>query len=155
MSKMGVGPKLVVQRQRDRDMLSIREITNEPDLGAAPAIEEIHHYVWEGHPVRSGGLWLCRFIDGTFPPGSVSKHGFLTKDWKGAAEDIFVTQGGMPALVDVAEDIVSRTKTGKLKAATVIVDKDIWTPSQGWHVYSGNQHFHVHVDVSGGSACRP
>jgi hypothetical protein len=152
MSKMGVGPKLVVQRQRDREMLSIREITTEPDLGAAPGIEEIHYYVWEGHEVRSGGLFLCRFIDGT---RSVSKHGYLTSAWKGAAEDIFVTQGGMTALVGVAEDIVSHTKSGQLNAATVIVDHDIWTPSDGWHVYSGIQHFHVHVDVPGGSACRP
>jgi len=154
-SRMGVGPKLIVQRKSDRSQLSIREVDQGPlipDLGAAPEIEKIHAAVWSEFDVRSGGLYLCRFIDGT---KSVSKHGYLSDNWKGAAEDIFVVNGGMPDLVHVAEFIVNGTKSNVLEAATVIVDRKIWTPAQGWHAYVGDQHFHVHADVLGGHACVP
>jgi hypothetical protein len=156
-SRLGVGPKLIVQRESDMEQLSIREVTSKPsfpDLGAAPEIEAIHAEVWAEFDVRSGGLWFCRFIDGTH---SVSKHGYLNDDpaWKGAAEDIFVIDGGMEDLKLVAEFIVAETKAGRLKAATVIVDLTIWTPAAGWHVYTGDRHFHVHVDVLGGHPCSP
>lgn len=153
-SRMGVGPKLIVQRKSNRDQLSIREIQAVvPDLGAAPELEKIHAAVWREFDVRSGGLYLCRFIDGTH---TVSKHGYLKgppNGWKGAAEDIFVINGGMADLVKVAEFIVNETKRNNLEAATVIVDRKIWTPALGWHTYTGEQHFHVHVDVAGGHAC--
>lgn len=157
-SRMGVGPKLIVQRKSNRDQLSIREVDQGPlipELHAAPEIEKIHAAVWSEFDVRSGGLWLCRFIDGT---RSVSKHGYLKDDpngWKGAAEDIFVVNGGMVELVHVAEFIVGGTKSNALEAATVIVDQKIWTPALGWHAYGGDRHFHVHTDVAGGHACIP
>jgi hypothetical protein len=154
VSRMGVGPKLITQRKSDREQLSIREVEAVvPNLNAAPELEKIHAAVWNEFDVRSGGLYLCRFIDGTH---TVSKHGYLKDDpngWKGAAEDIFVINGGMADLVNVAEFIVNGTKKNVLEAATVIVDRKIWTPAQGWHAYTGEQHFHVHVDVLGGHAC--
>jgi hypothetical protein len=150
VSVMGVGPRLIVQRESDRDMLSIRELSKVPDLGAAPALEAIHAFVWGAFDVRSGGLWLCRYIDGT---RTVSRHGYKGSNWRGAAEDIFVLSGGMPQLVKVGQAIVAKTKNGQLKAATVIVDNDIWTPSSGWRIYSGHRHYHVHTDISGGTAC--
>jgi hypothetical protein len=150
--KAGVGPKLIIQRENDREMLSVREVAVKPDLGANPAIEAIHWEVWPKFPVRSGGLWLCRYIDGT---RTVSKHGFQAPGWKGSAEDIFVTEGGMSKLIDVAKFIVDRTKKKQLNASTVIVDNDIWTPQTGWRVYGGQRHYHVHTDASGGSACNP
>jgi len=159
MKRMGVGPKLIVQRFSDREQLGIREIEAAPaipDLGAAPEIEKIHAAVWAEFDVRSGGLWLCRYIDGT---KTVSKHGYLDDtgpvQWRGAAEDIFVIDGGMEDLKLVAEFIVSGTKNGALEAATVIVDQTIWTPAAGWHLYTGDRHFHTHVDVVGGHACTP
>jgi len=150
---MGLGPKLIVQRKSNRDQLSIREIAAIVDLGAAPELEKIHAAVWSEFDVRSGGLYLCRFIDGTH---TTSKHGYLKDDpngWRGAAEDIFVIGAGMAALVQVAEFIVNGTKKNVLEAATVIVDRKIWTPAMGWHAYTGVQHFHVHVDVLGGHPC--
>lgn len=152
VDRLGVGPRVLLQRERDREILSIREISTVPDLGAAPAIEEIHAAVWDEFEVRSGGLFLCRFVDGT---RTVSKHGYVGDGWRGAAEDVFVLAGGMPELVDVAEFVVDRTKRGDLSAATVIVDQDIWTPGSGWRVYGGQRHFHTHVDVAAGSACNP
>jgi hypothetical protein len=154
VSRMGVGPKLIIQRKSNRDQLSIREVEAiVPNLNAAPELEKIHGAVWSNFDVRSGGLYLCRFIDGTH---TVSKHGYLKDDpngWKGAAEDIFVINGGMTDLVHVAEFIVSGTKNEILEAATVIVNDKIWTPSQGWHAYGGSVHYHCHVDVAGGHAC--
>jgi len=157
--RMGVGPKLIVQRQSDLEQLSIREVDAAPaipELGAAPALEAIHAAVWSKFDVRSGGVFLCRFIDGTH---TVSKHGYIDdvppETWRGAAEDIFVIDGGMEDLVLVAEFIVNETRLKRLEAATVIVDLKIWTPSQGWHVYTGDRHFHTHVDVAGGHACTP
>jgi hypothetical protein len=151
VSRMGVGPKLIVQRKSDREQLSIREVEAVvPDLNAAPELEKIHGAVWSNFDVRSGGLYLCRFIDGT---STVSKHGYLSATWKGAAEDIFVINGTMNDLVQVGEFIVSGTKKDILEAATVIVDDKIWTPSQGWHRYLGSRHYHVHTDVAGGHAC--
>lgn len=151
VQKMGVGPKILVQRE-DRDVLSVRELTQLPDLGAAPAVEEIHAAVWRNFDVRSGGLWLCRFIDGTH---TVSRHGYQSSGWKGAAEDIFVNGGTMADLVKVANYIVFQTKAKRLNAATVIVDQDIWEPSTGWRVYGGRRHYHVHTDISGGGPCNP
>jgi hypothetical protein len=148
VSKMGVGPKLIIQRKPNGDQMSIREVTRVPDLGAAPKIEEGHAMIWSKFDVRSGGLYVCRRIDGS---SQVSKHGYQSSAWKGAAEDIFVNKGGMAELTDVARFIVSNAK--QLDAATVIVNTSIWTPSQGWHVYSGIRHYHVHWDVPGGSAC--
>ena len=151
VDKMGVGPRLVVQRE-DRDMRGIRELSSVPDLDAAPELEEIHAAVWRKYNVRSGGLWLCRYIDGT---RSVSRHGYLSSSWKGAAEDIFVNSGGMTELIKIGRFIVDETKRGNLKAAEVIVDNDYWSPSGGWRVYGGQRHYHVHTSVSGGSACHP
>jgi hypothetical protein len=152
IDKMGVGPRLVVQRQNDMDMRAIRELSQTPNLGAAPELEKIHGAVWQRYNVRSGGLYLCRYIDGT---RTVSKHGYRSDSWKGAAEDVFVNAGGMTELVKVGRYIADQTKAHTLEAATVIVDNDIWQPSTGWKVYGGQRHYHVHVDVLGGTACSP
>lgn len=159
-AEMGVGPKLIIQREHDMEQLSIRELEVEPtspDLGCHPDIEAIHYAVWAefAGQVRSGGRFVCRYIDGTL---NVSRHGYLGNvpppPWRGAAEDIFVTIGGMTNLKRVANFIVARTIAGDLKADHVIVDRRIWTAGSGWGPYGGNRHFHVHVDVAGGRPCK-
>lgn len=160
MARMGVGPKLIVQRERDRDQLSIREVSAEPripDLGCHPTIEKSHALTYAEFPdLRSGGVFLCRFVDGS---RTVSKHGYLKDDpdgWKGAAEDTFVTAGGMEALEEVAHFKVQCARRGILNLATVIVNRTIWTaPDWNARSYSGAQHFHVHEDAPGGRACNP
>jgi len=76
---MGSGPKLIVQREHDREQLSIRELESEPtgpDLGSHPDIEAIHYAVWDqfAGEVRSAGRFVCRYIDQTL---IVSRHGYL------------------------------------------------------------------------------
>jgi hypothetical protein len=87
----------------------------------------------------------------------VSKHGYLKNNpngWKGAAEDTFVTSGGMDALEEVAHFKVQKARRGDLKLATVIVNRTIWTaPAWDARVYSGVQHYHVHEDAPGGHPC--
>jgi len=155
VDRAGVGPKIIVQRENDREMLSIREVTLVPDLGANETIEEVHAAVFDEFDVRSGGLWLCRFIDGT---KTVSHHGYRDPAgrWKGAAEDVFVNAGGMPALVDVAEFVVDRARrhVWSGEVIEVIVDQSIWTaPDYRERVYGGLQHFHKHTGVAGGVPC--
>lgn len=161
VDKMGVGPKLIVQRKTDNDQLSIREVAVKlsiPELHANPHIEKSHGLTWaEFHDLRSGGLWLCRNIDGT---NTVSRHGYLDDDppdvWKGAAEDTFVTSGGMDHLEEVAHFKVAKAKEGILNLDTVIVNRTIWTaPDFNPRAYTGNQHFHVHEDAPGGHPCNP
>ena len=164
MERMGVGPKLIVQRERDKAQLSIREVSSAPaipDLGANPHIEKSHALTYaEFDDLRSGGVWVCRYIDGTFPPGTVSKHGYLDdvppETWRGAAEDTFVKTGGMEHLEDVARFKVSLARKGELVLATVIVNRTIWTaPDFDPRPYGGVQHFHIHEDAPGGHACTP
>jgi len=153
VSRMGVGPRLITQRDGDRKQLSIREIEAVvPDLGAHPDVEKIHAAVWKAFDVRSGGIYLCRRIDGS---SQVSKHGYLSDTWKGAAEDIFVLSGGMAQLERVANFIVAGAKRNEWESSAVIVNQKIWTPAEGWHGYTGSQHFHVHHDCPGGHACIP
>lgn len=154
LEKMGVGPRLQVQRQSNMEVFGIREVTRTPNLGAAPGVEEIHGAVWQRFDVRSGGLWLCRYVDGT---RTVSRHGYQSSSWHGAAEDIFPMgkDGGASGLVRVAAFIINETKAGRLNAATVIWLQRIWEPGIGERVYGGIPHYHVHADVDGGGPCNP
>jgi len=160
MGRMGVGPKLIVQRENDQEQLSIREVSAEPkipDLGCSPHIEKSHGLTYaEFDDLRSGGVFLCRFIDGTH---DVSKHGFLKPDpkgWRGAAEDTFVKTGGMEHLEEVARFKVRLAKSGVLVLENVIVNRTIYSaPSFEPRPYGGVQHFHVHEDCPGGHACTP
>lgn len=154
VDRNGLGPKLIVQRKEDLESLSIREVSAVPDLGAHPGVEAMHAEVFEKFAVRSGGLFLCRFIDGT---RTVSHHGFVDDDWKGAAEDVFVTEGGMADLVKVSLFVVEGMRSGRFPGGLeVIVDQSIFTaPDFRERVYGGRQHFHGHYGFSGGHACSP
>lgn len=149
-------PKLFIQRQSDMQTLSIHKVEGPekiPDLGCAPELERIHAAVWGkfgSSGVRSGGRYFCRFVDGT---RIVSRHGYRSDTWQGAAEDIFSMPDNMDALRVRANFIVSETQAGRLNARTVIVGDDVWTPSTGWQPYGGVYHTHVHVDVEGGFPC--
>lgn len=161
MDRMGVGPKLIVQREGDAEQLSIREVSSAPlipDLGCSPHIEKSHALTYARfNDLRSGGVFLCRFIDGT---RTVSKHGYLDdvppETWRGAAEDTFVKTGGMEHLEEVARFKVALAKTGELTLANVIVNRTIYSaPTFAARAYSGEQHFHCHEDAPGGHACNP
>jgi len=162
MARMGVGPKLIVQRENDQEQLSIREVAiaiKIADLGCNPHIEEAHALEYEEFGdalLRSAGIWLCRFIDGTH---DVSKHGFLKPDpngWKGGAEDTFVTSGGMDRLKQVTRFTVELARKKKVNLDNIIVDRSIWSaPDFNERTYGGVQHFHKHEDAPGGHACTP
>ncbi len=155
--RVGVGPKLIVQRRSDMEQLSIRELEIEPDypdLGCNPYTEEVHYALREEFgkgALRSGGRYLCRFVDGT---RSVSRHGYIGPTWQGSAEDEFVTSGGMPMLLGVADWLWRTAKAGRLNVATVIVQTTIRTaPDFAPRPYGGAPHFHLHHDEPGGRPC--
>ena len=119
-------------------------------------IEVAHGWIWDRFPgrVRSGGRFVCRYIDGTH---TVSRHGFIDPHgtWRGAAEDVFI-DGDMGDLVAMARAIVDAAEDGVLDLDTVIVNHMIWTSGTGvWHEYNGAVHYHVHVDKLAGVSCRP
>jgi hypothetical protein len=155
---MPFGTVLLVQRENDREVMSLMKLERDvvADLGCQPQLEVMHAFVWEKYDVRSGGRFLCRFIDGTH---TVSRHGFWLPDgkggwtWRGSAEDVFVTEGGMTMQEKMATDVVSEFKNKGL--IECISNRRIWTPSQGWHPYGGNPHYHMHAAFGGGIACRP
>jgi len=154
---MGVGPKLIIQRERDREQLSIREVLAElvvPDLGANPILELLSAEVVAEFGMgllRDGGLYVCRYIDGTL---EVSRHGFRTNEWKGSARDWFVKSGGMPKLTEVAKFMISRVKVHDVDDAHVIYDDRIYTHPSGETAYGGARHYHAHEDCPGGWACK-
>jgi hypothetical protein len=163
MARMGVGPKLIVQRESDREQLSIREVAVGPaipELGASPFIEQAHAVIYDEFGpqlLRSAGIWLCRYVDGTT---TVSKHGYLDdippETWRGAAEDLFVTSGGMTQLKKVARFTVDRAKSKAITLSTVIVDHSIFTaPDFVERPYGGDPHYHQHHDAPGGHPCSP
>jgi hypothetical protein len=155
LKTMPVGEVIIVQRETDREQLAIRKMEKDvvADLGCHPMLEVAHAYLWEKYDVRSGGRWYCRFIDGTW---TVSRHGFWQSGpsgWRGAAEDVFVNEGGMEQQEEMADDTVQTFKGDGL--LEVISNRRIWTPSRGWHPYGGHPHYHEHLAFMGGVACRP
>jgi hypothetical protein len=152
--------KAIIRRLSDGEEFSLRTINKEsfpvPDLGCLHAIEVAHGWIWDHFPgrVRSGGRFVCRYIDGTH---TVSRHGFVDPrgTWKGAAEDVFI-DGDMGDLVAMARAIVGAAEESVLDLDTVIVNRMIWTSGTGvWHEYNGAVHYHVHVDKLAGEPCRP
>lgn len=158
VDRMGVGPKLIVQRRRDMDQLSIREVAVlfVPDLGASPEIELLSAEIVDHFGMtllRDGGLYVCRFVDGTT---TVSKHGYVEAGggWKGTARDWFVKAGGMPKLEEVYRFSVARIKAHDWNGAHAIVNQTIYTHPSGEARYTGVQHFHLHNDVPRGVPCK-
>ena len=152
-----VGYKAFIQRKRDRRTLSIHKVEREtpiPELGCHHEIERAFGALIEKFGpagIVNGGIYNCRFVDGT---KIVSKHGYKTSEWKGAACDIFSDPDNMGALTDRAEFLVAETKAGRLHLDRVIVGQSVWESFDGrWHFYRGAFHRHVHFEVHAGGPC--
>jgi hypothetical protein len=158
LEHLEVGPKIIVQRESDMEQLSIRTVESLfiPDLGANPTLELLSAELVDAFgmdTLRDGGLYVCRYIDGTH---SVSRHGYVKKSlpaWKGSARDWFVRSGGMTTLWQVARFQVSRIQHHNVTNAHVIVDSSIYTHPGGWTGYRGAKHLHTHIDTPGGEPC--
>lgn len=117
--------------------------------------------------IAYGGVYNCRFVVGTTTP---SQHSY------GNAIDLFpewASGGASGALMQaelrrIAEAVV-RHATKKTVAnrgvrldVAQVIDHDagrIWTPADGWHVYTGTTGAHIHVSgnpmYSGPCGSRP
>lgn len=156
-TRLPVGEKLVVQRESDKEQLSVRTLESLfiPDLGASPMIELLSAELvaeFGMDILRDGGLYVCRYVDGTTTP---SHHAYISKSppWKGSARDWFVKTGGMTKLKEVYRFQVSRIKHHNVVGAHVIVDRTMYTHPHGESGYGGAQHFHTHQDCPGGVPC--
>ena len=98
--------------------------------------------------IAYAGRFVCKYIVGS-KPRVYSQH-----SW-GNADDLFPTPNLTQAkLRDIADSVVwqatHRTKANRFRKLDVaeVIDHDarrIWTPSQGWHSYSGTYGAHIHV----------
>jgi hypothetical protein len=92
------------------------------------------------------GAYVCKMIVGT---STHSQHSY------GNAVDVGAAT--MAQLHVIADWIVARHD--EFDIATVIVDQQVWTPSEHWHTYTGDRHYHVHSDYqpsySGPCGVRP
>jgi hypothetical protein len=156
VSTAKVGARLDIHSQDDVFVLKAVEVApavQAPDI--APALVPVYQRVFGLYGwVTNLGNWYCRYVANTH---TVSRHGYYGADWKGAAQDFGCPDAAHLDLL--ANNIVHWTTdpTDPLfgKVDTVIVHDRIWTSSGGWKRYSGVYHYHVHVDVTAGSACSP
>jgi hypothetical protein len=100
-------------------------------------IDAVHTFVFRKFEkqVFSLGICVCKKIVGS---NTYSQHAFCNAEDYGA--------GNMLWLQRIARAVVREAKAGRLDVEHVIVGDQIWTKGVGWHTYTGNFHFHVHVD---------
>lgn len=151
--------RIFIQRSSDGKVLSIHKVEDlpdVPDLGCHPAIEEAYAALIRKYgkdSIRNGGIYYCRYVDGTH---TVSRHGYRSTTWRGAAGDIFSTPDTMTALYEKAKYLVGETKLRRLDLDAVIVGSAVWTKADGqWHPYYGAFHRHIHMEAHSGGPCNP
>jgi len=81
------------------------------------------------------GSYVCKYISGS---SSMSQHSY------GNAVDF--GRDSMSQLYDLAHYLLDHAN--ELDLEHVIVDDKIWTRGYGWSHYSGDRHYHVHVDFN-------
>lgn len=153
--------QIVMQRRKDKKSLKIHKVEDippNPDFGCHPMIEAAFGSLYRqfgAGGVNNGGIYYCRYVDGTV---QVSRHGYRGADWKGAAGDAFSDPDNMDALYDRARYLVSEVRAGRLVLDMIICGDDYWTSEDGMttpHYYRGIYHRHVHFQVNSGWACNP
>jgi len=105
-------------------------------------IDAIYTFIARGYKFRSGGICNKRYIDGTTDWTQHSPWG--GPDPGSNAFDIF--QATMDQMYQTAYDLVAEAKAGRLDIGRVIIGQKQWTPTDGWHSYGGNFHYHIHVE---------
>ena len=140
--RMGVGPKLVIQRESDLECISVRKVT--PPLSIIDTNGNLKADTWwsavnaefaEYHP-RFAGAYVCKSIAGS--GGTPSQHSY------GNAVDIFFDT--FQDQERVAAWAVAHADEFSLEH--VISGDRIWTRGVGWHAYTGDYHAHLHVDFN-------
>lgn len=124
-----------------------------PDI--APDLVPVYVRVFSQYGwVTNLGNWYCRFVAGTH---TVSRHGYYTSFWHGAAQDFGCPDAAHLEMLALAIVHWATDPTDPLcgKIDTVIYHDRIWTRTGGWQHYGGVYHYHVHVDVSQGGPCSP
>lgn len=79
------------------------------------------------------GAYVCKHIVGT---STMSQHSYGNAVDFGAAT--------MAQLYSIADWMLAHQR--ELDIQTIIVGAKVWTPAEHWHAYTGDYHYHVHVD---------
>jgi len=131
-----VGPVYRVRDQAADIVFRVREVV--------PAVKVIDingndkaDFYWsalkaEFPDAQFAGAYVCKNIIGN----GISQHSFGNADDVGAKT--------MAELERIADWSVAHADEFDLEH--VIVNRRIWTRGQGWHAYTGETHYHVHVD---------
>lgn len=157
-AKVGARLNFFDDAQQDSMVYHFRAVEVKPPIPApdtAPPLGPLYVRVVMKHGyVTNLGNWFCRFIAGT---RDVSRHGYYSQTWKGAAQDFGCDTSQQ--LSDLADEVIRWANDPQdpfyNKVATVIVHDRIWERGVGWQHYGGIYHYHVHVDVDAGVPCSP
>lgn len=139
---MGTGETLRVREDgADKVLLWVRAAAAEIDVIDINGNDNSDYY-WTTivkefgeYDPRFAGSYVCKSVSGTSTP---SQHSF------GNAVDIFFDSIAHQELV--AEWVVRHAD--ELNVDHVISLKRIWTRGVGWHAYTGETHYHLHVDFT-------
>lgn len=132
----------------DNVVMAVHRMPDFIETGGNHRIDEVYTFVHDKFDNASDlGICVCKQT----VPGVWSQHAFCN------AADFGTKEGGMAALLKMAKAVVDEAEAGRLEVEHVIVGNQIWTRGIGWHDYTGQYHYHVHVDCtpnySGVPAC--
>jgi hypothetical protein len=127
-----------------------------PAPNTSPIIAKWYVRVFTKHGyVTNLGNWYCRYIAGT---RIVSRHGYHAADdsWFGDAQDFGCpTSDLLSALADeIVRALEDPSDELHMSLSHVIVHDRIWE-NGNWSHYSGEYHYHVHIDNNAGVPCSP
>lgn len=148
LRKMAPGDRLMVDGEYGAYVYVAHAIDPEPPLINTEGNDRIDAiWTWSRawcreHNVtmRSGGCCVKKNVAGTSDP---SQHNPWVPDGSNAV-DIFLAT--MALEVEMAEDAVRAARRGELPLGRAIVANRIWDPVQDWHGYTGEYHWHDHLE---------
>jgi hypothetical protein len=110
-----------------------------PDSPGTKAIDIVRWQLFHNFNLESWGICVCKDIAGS---SSYSQHAYCNAEDYHAIFTIMSNAAHWLA-TNAAKDIVN------FPAAEIIFNRQIWTPSQGWHYYGGINPHTDHIHVSG------
>ena len=143
-----VGPTYRIRNAKGVVVFRCREVIPAIDVIDTNGNDKVDA-VWsavvaEFHGETFLGAYVCKHISGT---SLMSQHSY--------ANALDIGGPSMAFLNEVADWLFARRDEFSIE--TIIVGDRIWTRSGGWHAYTGDYHYHVHVDFTPhfSGACGP
>lgn len=147
-----IGGRLRLDGEHGAYQLLVHVVDDDPPVTQTEGndfVDAIHTWVAQEYQGkwRSGGICVKKTIIGS--GGTPSQHnpwvhGGDHGEGGANAEDYFLDSMNM--MYEMAERAVRERHQPDLPVGLSIVGNRIWTPSSGWHPYSGEFHYHVHLE---------